>query len=74
MVTDDRVGTAEAMAPALGLTAEQALASPLALVGTPQQIADDLIERRERFGFSYIGLGPDEMEDFAPVVAQLAGT
>jgi hypothetical protein len=57
----------------VGLTAEQALASPLALVGDAASMIDDLVERRERYGFSYIGIGPDEMDAFAPVVAELAG-
>ncbi|MEZ5377247.1 MAG: TIGR03621 family F420-dependent LLM class oxidoreductase [Acidimicrobiales bacterium] len=72
--TDDRQGTAEAMGQGLGLTAEQALASPLALCGTTTQMAADLVERRETYGFNYIGVGPDEMEAFAPIVAELAGT
>ena len=73
IVTDDRMGAAEALAGGVGLTAEQGLASPLALVGTPSQIAEDLLERRERFGFSYIVVGQDQYEAFAPVVAELAG-
>ena len=75
-VTDDRTGFAEAFTGAGGfdLTVEQALASPLALVGTPAQIADDLRARRERFGFNYVVVGADEYEAFAPVVAELAGT
>ncbi|MEM7273029.1 MAG: LLM class F420-dependent oxidoreductase [Actinomycetota bacterium] len=74
IVTDDRAGTVEALAPGVGLTPEQALASPLALVGSPSQIAEDLRERRERFGFSYVVVGQDQYEAFAPVVAELAGT
>jgi len=75
-VTDDRLGMAETITGAGGLniTMEQGLASPLALIGTAAQIAEDLRERRERFGFSYIVVGADEYEDFAPVVAELAGT
>lgn len=72
--TDDRGGTADAMAGGLGLTAEQALDSPLALVGTPQQMAETIRERRERFGFSYITVGAADVDAFAPVVAELAGT
>ncbi len=72
IVTDDRRGMAETMAPALGLTAEQALNSPLGLVGTVDEITETLIERRERYGFSYIVVGQDQYEDFAPVVANLA--
>jgi probable F420-dependent oxidoreductase len=74
IVTDDRLGMAETLAGGVGLTVEQGLQSPLALVGTPSQIAEDLRERRERFGFSYVVVGQDQYEAFAPVVAELAGT
>ena len=73
-VTEDRMGTAEVLSASVGLTTEQGLASPLAMVGNPSQIAEDLRQRRERFGFSYIVVGQDQYEDFAPVVAELAGT
>ncbi|MEZ5407867.1 MAG: TIGR03621 family F420-dependent LLM class oxidoreductase [Acidimicrobiales bacterium] len=73
-VTDDRKGVAEMLAAGLGTTPEQGLASPLAMVGTPAQIAEDLRERRERWGFSYVVVSVDECEAFAPVVAELAGT
>lgn len=72
--TDDRQGTAEMLAGGVGLNAEQALQSPLALVGTPDQMAEDLLERRERYGFSYVIVGQDDVDQFAPVVARLAGT
>ena len=58
----------------IALSPEQAKASPLALVGPPEMIAETLRERREQFGFSYIIVGQDEYEAFAPVVAELAGT
>ncbi len=58
----------------IALSPEQAKASPLALVGTPSMIAETLRERREQFGFSYIIVGQEEYEAFAPVVAELAGT
>ncbi|MFW2383687.1 MAG: LLM class F420-dependent oxidoreductase [Acidimicrobiales bacterium] len=74
MITDDRDGTAEALGPGLGMDKDQALASPLAVVGTVEQIAETLIERRETFGFSYVTLGAENIESFAPVVARLAGT
>ncbi len=74
IVTDDRMANAEALASGVGLTVEQGMQSPLALVGTPSQIADDLRQRRERFGFSYMVVGQDQYEAFAPVVAELAGT
>ncbi len=74
MITDDREGTAEALGPGLGMNKEAALKSPLAVVGTAEQIAETLIERRETYGFSYITLGAENIEAFAPVVARLAGT
>jgi len=72
IVTDDREGTAEALAPALGLTPTEALASPHALCGTVEQIADDLVARRERFGIASIGLSLDALDAMAPVIARLA--
>lgn len=73
IVTDDRQGTAEALAPALGLTPEAALASPHALCGTVEEIAEDLLARRERFGITSIGLSLDAMDAMAPVIARVAG-
>ena len=73
-VTDRRDDLAGEIGPAFGLTPEEALGTPHALAGTVDQIVDDLVERRETFGVSYIGLNADWMDDFAPVVARLAGT
>lgn len=72
--TDDRQGMAERMAPGMGMSAEDALESPLALVGDTDSMINDLLARREKYGFSYIGIGGEDMEKFAPVVAQLSGT
>lgn len=74
MVTDDRAGVAEAMAPALGLTPTAALQTPHALVGSVDEIVDQLVERRERWGLSYIGLSANTLESMAPVISRLAGT
>jgi probable F420-dependent oxidoreductase len=74
MVTDDRAGTVAQLAPAFGLTPEDAEETPHALIGTVDQICDQLVERRERWGISYIGLSGDQLDAFAPVVARLDGT
>lgn len=74
VVTDDRQALAEQLAPAFGLTPEAALASPHSLAGTVDQIVDDLVEQRDRFGISYIGISADSIDAMAPVVARLAGT
>ncbi len=73
-VTDDRRALAEAAAPAFGITADEALGSGVALLGTIDEICDTLVERRERWGVSYIVIGDDIADAFAPVVARLAGS
>jgi probable F420-dependent oxidoreductase len=73
-VTEDRRGLAETVSAGFGLTPEQALAAPFALAGTVSEICETLVERRERWGFSYTSLGPEVLHEFAPVVARLAGT
>lgn len=74
MVTDDRRGVIEELAPAFHLTPEEAAATPHAMVGSVEQIADQLVEQRERWGISYLGVSGDQLDALAPVVARLAGT
>ena len=73
-IVPDREDAVERLASMMGVTPEQVDGSPIALVGTIEQIAERLVERRERFGFSYIVVHESEMEAFAPVVAALPGT
>jgi probable F420-dependent oxidoreductase len=73
-ITEDRAGAVEALASMIGVETSFIVESPFALIGTPAQIIDDLRVRRERWGFSYVIVGPAEIEAFAPVVAELAGT
>lgn len=73
-IHDDANGFAEALAPAMGVTPSDALESGVALVGTVDQVCDLLVQRREEWGVSYVVLGDDTYEAFAPVVARLAGT
>lgn len=73
-VTDDRRGVAEMLAGGFGLTVEEALEVPLALVGSVDDICEQLRERREIYGFSYIVVHQGEIEAFAEIVARLAGT
>ncbi len=73
-VTDDARGLAEALAPGFGVTPDDALASGTVLVGTVDEICDTLVQRREEWGVSYVVVGDDLFEAFAPVVARLAGT
>jgi len=62
------------LAAAMSVTPAEVEGSPIALVGTTDQIAEVLRQRRERFGFSYIVVHEAEIETFAPVVAELAGS
>lgn len=73
-VTDDRQGMAELIGGGLGLAPDAALASPFALAGDAECLVDTLVERRERWGFSEIGISSSACEEMAPVVARLAGT
>ena len=72
-ITHDPIGLAELMAPALGLDAEAALASPHVLVGSSGQCVETLLAWRERWGLTYISLNEDSMVEFGPVVEALAG-
>jgi probable F420-dependent oxidoreductase len=73
-ITEDRHGLAEAMAPAVGMEPHEALESGVAVVGTVDECCDILVRRREEWGVSYIVLGDDQFEAFAPVVDRLTGT
>ena len=73
-VVPDRDEALAGLASMLSVTPEQVAGSPIALVGTTDQIIETLRQRREEFGFSYIVVHEAEMEALAPVVATLAGT
>jgi probable F420-dependent oxidoreductase len=73
-VTDERDAVAAAFAPMMELEPRDILELPHFLVGTVQQIVEDLQSRRERFGVTHIVLPDDGADDLAPVVERLAGT
>jgi probable F420-dependent oxidoreductase len=72
-VTDDRASVMDGLARMLSVDPDFVPRSPFALIGTTGQIVEDLLERRERWGFSYVIVGAEDVESFAPVVAELAG-
>lgn len=75
IVTDDRQGTAEMMAPLFGLPASELDTYPHACIGSVEQIVESLQARRERWDASYIVFQNDDaLDTMAPVVAALAGT
>jgi probable F420-dependent oxidoreductase len=71
--TEDPMSVAGAMAPAFGISPEDAMHVPVGLMGTVDSMVEELQWRREEWGISYITIeGP--WEEFAPVVSRLAGT
>ena len=79
--TDDREGTAEAIAgalpsndPALELSGKSVLASPYVLIGSEEQMCATLVERRERWDLSYYVFNDDSIDAAASIVARLNGT
>jgi len=73
-VVPDRDEAVAGLAARLSVTPEQIEGSPVALIGTVDQITETLLRRREEFGFSYVVVHEAAMEALAPVVAALAGT
>ena len=73
-VTDDRAGRVEAVAGMIGVEPAMIEASPFALIGSVDEIVETARRRRDELGFSYLIVGGDDVEPFAPVVAALAGT
>ena len=74
-VTDDRPGALVQLHEQVDgvLTVDELAAAPTALVGTPEEIAEQLVAHRERFGFSYFTVLEPHLEAFAPVVELLQG-
>jgi probable F420-dependent oxidoreductase len=73
-VRPDRMALAEALAPAFGVSPDEALESGAVLVGTEDEITEQLHRRREEWGLSFVVIGDDNVDEFAPIVAKLAGT
>jgi probable F420-dependent oxidoreductase len=87
IVTDDRRGAAEQLlldhrraAEAAGatadrdvLTVDQALETPYLLIGTADEIAEQLRRGRDRWGFSFVTVHEPYMPVFAPVIERLRG-
>jgi probable F420-dependent oxidoreductase len=73
-VTVDRDVVAGAMAAGLGAEPKDVLDMPHFLIGTTEQIVEDLVARRDRYGISYVVVPGEAAESLAPVVERLTGT
>ncbi len=74
LITDDRQKILDAMAPTFGVDASDAVHVPVVLIGTIEQMVDELQWRRQEYGISYFSIEADCWDTMAPVVARLAGT
>jgi probable F420-dependent oxidoreductase len=72
--TDDRQSIIDAMAPAMGLDPADALHVPLALVGSTEQMEEELHWRRDNYGISYFSFESSSWEAVGDLVTRLAGT
>ena len=72
-VTNDRTATVEGISSMFGVSKELIDASPFALIGSVEECIEQLLERRERWGFSYTIVGAENIDECAPIVAALRG-
>ena len=72
-VTADGAAARAGLAGAIGVEPSMVDTTPFALIGPPEELIERLLERREKWGFSYVIVGQQDVESFAPVVAALAG-
>ena len=74
-ITDDAAALAEVLAPAFGVDADEALESGAVLVGTVDEVCDTLVAPPRGVGrLATSCSATTNFEQFAPVVARLAGT
>jgi len=73
-VTDKPAEVVEQVAGAFGLPPDVIATAPFFQIGSVEQITENLLHVRERWGISSIVFQPDGIEPMAPVVAKLAGT
>ena len=74
VITEDRHQIARLLAGRFKTTDDQVLTLPHCLIGTLDQISEDLQTLREQYGISYIAVFDKHSETFAPVIARLAGS
>jgi len=64
----------EESAPLFGVAPEVAAQIPIVIMGTEDEVCEQLVARRQRWGFNYIVIHEPELDAFAPIVDRLAGT
>lgn len=73
VVTSDRRAVAEKLAADhfKSLLVDEVLETPFLLIGSIEEIAEQLKERRERFGLSFVTVHEPDAKTFAPVIDRL---
>ena len=72
-VTNDCAATVDGISSMFGVSKDMIDASPFALIGSVEECIEQLLERRERWGFSYTIVGAENIDECAPIVAALRG-
>ena len=72
-VTDDRAQAIDSISRMFGVSPELIDASPFALIGSVESCIEQLIARREKWGFSYTIVGGENIDECAPIVSALRG-
>ena len=73
-VTDDRAAAAELVASrVVGASAADVLGSPFVLLGTLDQLADEVMRHHERFGFTSYVVRPGAFDAVAALIERLRG-
>jgi alkanesulfonate monooxygenase SsuD/methylene tetrahydromethanopterin reductase-like flavin-dependent oxidoreductase (luciferase family) len=72
--TDDRRAAAGTLAEEFGeglITAEEILETPFVFIGTVEEMAQQVLRDRERYGFTYYTVHGPYMDAFAPVIERV---
>ena len=73
VVTDKQTETAQSFSDMLGMSEEEILSFPHALIGSVDYICEELEKRRELYGISYISFPDNAAESAIPIVEKLSG-
>ncbi|MER5183456.1 TIGR03621 family F420-dependent LLM class oxidoreductase [Streptomyces sp. NPDC002896] len=72
-VTHDRQAAVDRVAKLMRVPSEGLLDHPNVLVGSAEEIAERLQERREQLGVNYVTVQQSQIDSFAPIAARLSG-
>jgi probable F420-dependent oxidoreductase len=74
LITEDARAIAEAMAPHFGIEPAEALHVPGVLLGTLDEMVEELLWRRQEYGITYWSIESEAWAELGPVVQRLSGS